>query len=72
MHVSHFSGEAQKFLGPVDTKVEFDTLMNVELKDINGNHVELDLNSMVSSQVSDLGAVGVVGGLRRPTRLFNI
>ncbi|CAI0437739.1 unnamed protein product [Linum tenue] len=29
--------------------VEFDTLMDVEFKDINGNHVGLDLNSMVSS-----------------------
>ena len=60
-------GEAGGFLGLVDPKglssgfvaVEFDTLMDVEFKDINGNHVGLDLNSMVSSQVSDLGAVGV-------------
>lgn len=34
--------------------VEFDTLMDVEFKDINGNHVGLDLNSMISSQVADL------------------
>ncbi|KAH7519062.1 hypothetical protein ACOSP7_029629 [Xanthoceras sorbifolium] len=39
--------------------VEFDTLMDVEFKDINGNHVGLDLNSMVSSQVGDLGAINV-------------
>ncbi|KAF9590957.1 hypothetical protein IFM89_000502 [Coptis chinensis] len=39
--------------------VEFDTLMDIEFKDINGNHVGLDFNSMVSSQVGDLGLVGV-------------
>lgn len=39
--------------------VEFDTLMDVEFKDINGNHVGLDLNSMVSSRVGDLGAVDI-------------
>ncbi|XP_050381071.1 L-type lectin-domain containing receptor kinase VIII.1 [Argentina anserina] len=39
--------------------VEFDTLMDVEFKDINGNHVGLDLNSMVSSQVGDLTAADV-------------
>ncbi|WVY93219.1 hypothetical protein V8G54_032307 [Vigna mungo] len=39
--------------------VEFDTLMDVEFSDINGNHVGLDLNSVVSAQVSDLGSVGV-------------
>ncbi|CAN0926853.1 L-type lectin-domain containing receptor kinase VIII.1 [Linum grandiflorum] len=39
--------------------VEFDTLMDVEFKDINGNHVGLDLNSMVSSQVGDLEAVDI-------------
>lgn len=39
--------------------VEFDTLMDVEFEDINGNHVGVDLNSVVSSQVGDLGAVGV-------------
>ncbi|KAB1220342.1 L-type lectin-domain containing receptor kinase VIII.1 [Morella rubra] len=39
--------------------VEFDTLMDVEFKDINGNHVGLDLNSMVSSQVGDLGAIDI-------------
>ncbi|KAK7387356.1 hypothetical protein VNO78_28096 [Psophocarpus tetragonolobus] len=39
--------------------VEFDTLMDVEFNDINGNHVGLDLNSVVSTQVSDLGILGV-------------
>ncbi|KAJ8899796.1 hypothetical protein K2173_019496 [Erythroxylum novogranatense] len=39
--------------------VEFDTLMDVEFKDINGNHVGVDLNSMVSSQVGDLGALDI-------------
>ncbi|PON69256.1 GPCR kinase [Parasponia andersonii] len=39
--------------------VEFDTLMDVEFKDINGNHVGLDLNTMVSSQVADLGALDI-------------
>ncbi|KAM1307103.1 hypothetical protein ACFXTH_009358 [Malus domestica] len=39
--------------------VEFDTLMDVEFKDINGNHVGLDLNSMVSTRVSDLGSVDI-------------
>ncbi|KAG4989644.1 hypothetical protein AAZX31_11G217800 [Glycine max] len=39
--------------------VEFDTLMDVEFSDVNGNHVGLDLNSVVSTQVSDLGTIGV-------------
>ncbi|CAI0437735.1 unnamed protein product [Linum tenue] len=39
--------------------VEFDTLMDVEFKDINGNHVGLDLNSMVSSQSGDLDSVDI-------------
>ncbi|KAM1271462.1 hypothetical protein ACFX2J_032273 [Malus domestica] len=39
--------------------VEFDTLMDVEFKDINGNHVGLDLDSMVSTRVSDLDAVDI-------------
>lgn len=39
--------------------VEFDTLMDVEFKDINGNHVGLDLSSMVSTQTGDLGAINV-------------
>lgn len=63
-------GDAGGFLGLLDAEaagpatagflaVEFDTLMDVEFKDINGNHVGVDLNSMVSEQVRDLGAIGV-------------
>ncbi|GKV05666.1 hypothetical protein SLEP1_g17653 [Rubroshorea leprosula] len=39
--------------------VEFDTLMDVPFEDINGNHVGLDLNSVVSSQVLDLGTLDI-------------
>lgn len=39
--------------------VEFDTLMDVGFKDINGNHVGLDLNSMVSAGVGDLEAQAI-------------
>ncbi|EPS66505.1 lectin receptor kinase-like protein, partial [Genlisea aurea] len=39
--------------------VEFDTQMDVEFKDINGNHVGLDLGSMISTRVGDLDAAGV-------------
>ncbi|CDP06721.1 unnamed protein product [Coffea canephora] len=60
-------GDAGGYLGIMDSEgaqagvvaVEFDTLMDVEFKDINGNHVGLDLNSMVSAEASDLDAVGV-------------
>ncbi|XP_059646902.1 L-type lectin-domain containing receptor kinase VIII.1 [Cornus florida] len=60
-------GDAGGYLGLIDEKgapngvvaVEFDTQMDVEFKDINGNHVGLDLNSMVSSQVGDLGSIGI-------------
>lgn len=62
-----YVGDAGGFLGVIDAKgaengvvaVEFDTMMDVEFKDINGNHVGLDLNSMVSTRVSDLGVIGV-------------
>ncbi|XVF07943.1 hypothetical protein REPUB_Repub06bG0182700 [Reevesia pubescens] len=62
-----FVGAAGGSLGLLDDKgqalgfvaVEFDTLMDVEFKDINGNHVGLDLNSVVSSQVGDLGALDI-------------
>ncbi|XVF55441.1 hypothetical protein PTKIN_Ptkin06aG0036100 [Pterospermum kingtungense] len=62
-----FVGAAGGSLGLLDdtgqalgfVAVEFDTLMDVEFKDINGNHVGLDLNSMVSSQVGDLGALDI-------------
>ncbi|KAE8679375.1 L-type lectin-domain containing receptor kinase VIII.2 [Hibiscus syriacus] len=64
---AEFVGSAGGSLGLLDEKgqglgfvaVEFDTLMDVELKDINGNHAGLDLNSVVSSQVGDLGAVDI-------------
>ncbi|KAF3955425.1 hypothetical protein CMV_019354 [Castanea mollissima] len=60
-------GDAGGFLGLVNETgspggflaVEFDTLMDVEFKDINGNHVGLDLNSMVSTQVADLDAMDI-------------
>nr|AKV93679.1 clade VIII lectin receptor kinase [Nicotiana benthamiana] len=60
-------GDAGGYMGILDSKgtqsgtmsVEFDTLMDVEFKDINGNHVGLDLNSMVSTQVGDLGSIGI-------------
>lgn len=54
-------GDAGGFLGiPAGAvAVEFDTLMDIEFKDINGNHVGLDLNSMISSQVADLESVNV-------------
>ncbi|GLT79338.1 hypothetical protein SLA2020_508300 [Shorea laevis] len=39
--------------------VEFDTLMDVAFEDINGNHVGLDLHSVVSSQVLDLGTLDI-------------
>ncbi|KAK4353321.1 hypothetical protein RND71_028839 [Anisodus tanguticus] len=62
-------GDSGGYLGIMDAKggqngnfnfaVEFDTLMDVEFKDINGNHVGLDLNSMVSTQVGDLDSIGV-------------
>ncbi|PHT62956.1 L-type lectin-domain containing receptor kinase VIII.1 [Capsicum annuum] len=60
-------GDPGGYLGVMDAKggqngnigVEFDTLMDVEFKDINGNHVGLDLNSMISSEVGDLDSIGV-------------
>ncbi|KAG6427408.1 hypothetical protein SASPL_111652 [Salvia splendens] len=62
-----FVGDAGGFLGLMEAEgapkgvvaVEFDTMMDVEFKDINGNHVGLDLNSMVSTRVRDLGIFGV-------------
>ncbi|MQL82601.1 hypothetical protein Taro_015084 [Colocasia esculenta] len=45
--------------GAIVVGVEFDTLMDVEFSDINGNHVGVDLNSMVSTKVADLDAAGV-------------
>ncbi|KAI3801726.1 hypothetical protein L1987_29839 [Smallanthus sonchifolius] len=39
--------------------VEFNTLMDVEFKDINGNHLGVDLDSMVSTKFADLELVNV-------------
>lgn len=39
--------------------VEFDTLMDPQFGDINGNHVGLDLGSMVSAAAADLADAGV-------------
>ncbi|XP_055808570.1 L-type lectin-domain containing receptor kinase VIII.1 [Solanum dulcamara] len=60
-------GDAGGYMGILDAKgtqigtiaVEFDTLMDVEFKDINGNHVGLDLNSMISTQVGNLDSIEV-------------
>nr|GLL34610.1 L-type lectin-domain containing receptor kinase VIII.1-like [Ipomoea trifida] len=60
-------GDSGGYMGIMDAKgtqngvvaVEFDTLMNVEFKDINGNHVGVDLGSLVSDQAVDLGSAGV-------------
>ncbi|KAG1339125.1 L-type lectin-domain containing receptor kinase VIII.1 [Cocos nucifera] len=64
-------GDAGGFLGllnastlagagaPSVVAVEFDTLMDVEFQDINGNHVGVDLNSMVSAQAADLDSAGI-------------
>ncbi|KAJ4704860.1 Lectin receptor kinase-like protein [Melia azedarach] len=49
----------EKGLGTGFVAVEFDTLMDVEFSDINGNHVGLDLNSMVSTQAGDLGTLNI-------------
>ncbi|KAH0928649.1 hypothetical protein HID58_014376 [Brassica napus] len=39
--------------------VEFDTLMDVDFKDINSNHVGFDVNGVVSSVSGDLGTVDI-------------
>ncbi|XP_057442047.1 L-type lectin-domain containing receptor kinase VIII.1 [Lotus japonicus] len=54
-------GDAGGYLGLAAgfIAVEFDTLMDVEFKDINGNHVGVDLNSVVSSQAGDLDSIGI-------------
>ncbi|XP_024984537.1 L-type lectin-domain containing receptor kinase VIII.1-like [Cynara cardunculus var. scolymus] len=54
-------GDAGGYLGiPAGAiAVEFDTLMDVEFKDINGNHLGVDLNSVVSTEVVDLDSVDV-------------
>ncbi|OIW02638.1 hypothetical protein TanjilG_24089 [Lupinus angustifolius] len=56
-------GDAGGFLGLGGggsfVAVEFDTLMDEEFNDINGNHVGVNLNTMVSTQVCDLGDIGI-------------
>ncbi|XP_068668446.1 L-type lectin-domain containing receptor kinase VIII.1-like [Aristolochia californica] len=60
-------GDAGGYLGLVNSTdatgvtiaVEFDTLMDEEFTDINGNHAGFDLNSLVSSQVADLDSIDV-------------
>ncbi|KAL6585384.1 L-type lectin-domain containing receptor kinase VIII.1 [Orobanche minor] len=64
-----YVGGAGGYLGVTDANgaaarngvvaVEFDTLMDIEFEDINGNHVGLDLNSMISVEVGDMGTVDV-------------
>jgi serine/threonine protein kinase len=56
-------GEAGAFIG-VDTAadaaaVEFDTHFDAEFGDVSGNHVGLDLGSMVSAAAADLDDVGL-------------
>ncbi|KAI3738332.1 hypothetical protein L2E82_28361 [Cichorium intybus] len=55
------TGDAGGYLGiPTGAiAVEFDTLMDVEFKDVNGNHLGVDLNSMVSADVADLDSVNI-------------
>ncbi|OVA18115.1 Protein kinase domain [Macleaya cordata] len=70
-------GSEKGFVG-----VEFDTLMDLEFDDINGNHVGLDLNSLISAQVVDLDTVEIdlkSGNLVNawidydgPTQMFNV
>ncbi|XP_047043046.1 L-type lectin-domain containing receptor kinase VIII.2-like [Lolium rigidum] len=56
-------GEAGAYIGlsPAagDVAVEFDTLMDVQFGDPNGNHVGLDLGSMASAAAADLALAGV-------------
>ena len=56
-------GEAGGFLGLSGgggfVAVEFDTLMVMEFKDLNGNHVGVDLNNVVLSEVGDLANIEV-------------
>nr|BAJ99781.1 predicted protein [Hordeum vulgare subsp. vulgare] len=55
-------GDAGAFIGldpAADVAVEFDTLMDLEFGDVNGNHVGVDLGSMVSAAAADLGLAGV-------------
>uniref|UniRef100_A0ACD5W7B3 Uncharacterized protein n=1 Tax=Avena sativa TaxID=4498 RepID=A0ACD5W7B3_AVESA len=56
-------GDAGAYIGLApaagDLAVEFDTLMDVQFGDVNGNHVGLDLGTMVSAAVADLDLAGV-------------
>ncbi|XP_071697348.1 L-type lectin-domain containing receptor kinase VIII.1-like [Rutidosis leptorrhynchoides] len=54
-------GDAGGFLGipSGSVAIEFDTLMDFEFKDVNGNHVGLDLDSMVSTRVANLDPVDI-------------
>ncbi|KAL6624869.1 hypothetical protein ACP70R_032190 [Stipagrostis hirtigluma subsp. patula] len=56
-------GDAGAYIG-VDVAgdaaaVEFDTLMDAQFGDVNGNHVGLDLGTMVSAAAADLAEAGV-------------
>ncbi|KAI3995183.1 hypothetical protein MKX01_031985 [Papaver californicum] len=61
---SQTTGQSGGFLG-LDTSekgfvaVEFDTLMDLEFEDINGNHVGLDLISLISAKVVDLDTIEI-------------
>nr|CAD1841939.1 unnamed protein product [Ananas comosus var. bracteatus] len=62
----HSLGDSGPFLGLLNSSsssaivaVEFDTLMDVEFDDINGNHVGVDVGSVVSAAASDLDLAGV-------------
>nr|XP_043623596.1 L-type lectin-domain containing receptor kinase VIII.2-like [Erigeron canadensis] len=54
-------GAAGGFLGiPAGSvAVEFDTVKDIEFNDVNGNHVGLSINSMVSLHAADLDSVNV-------------
>ncbi|KAI7724836.1 hypothetical protein M8C21_006950 [Ambrosia artemisiifolia] len=54
-------GKSGGFLGVPSgsVAVEFDTLMDVGFKDVNGNHLGVDLGSMVSVETVDLDSVNV-------------
>nr|XP_043623585.1 L-type lectin-domain containing receptor kinase VIII.2-like [Erigeron canadensis] len=54
-------GSAGGYLGiPTGSvSIEFDTAKDAEFKDFNGNHVGLDINSVVSLHVADLDSVNV-------------
>lgn len=59
--LSKFSGESfgvlkeSRFLG-----VEFDTLVDGNVRDVNANHVGLDVGSLISVKTSDVSSIGLV------------